>query len=93
MTEAVLLHAEDRQRMARLYEEALVRLEEMAMITARNLDLDPRSAFEVRFSPMAGAENGEAGAVELVRDVLASGCYDYRRGVCFWHDALPAIAE
>jgi hypothetical protein len=89
MTDAVLLHAEDRQRMTRLYEEVLTRLEEMAMITARNLGLNPRSLLEVRFSQ---AENGNPDAVELVRDAFTSGCYDYARGVCFQHDPLRWIS-
>lgn len=93
MTEAVLLYAEDRQRMARLYEEVLVRLEEMAMITARNLGLNSGSASEVRFSPVCAAVNGEGTAVELVRDVFASACYDYARGVCFQRDPLRAISD
>lgn len=93
MTEAVLLHAEDRQRMARLYEEVLVRLEEMAMITARNLGLNSASACEVRFSPVGAAVNGDGAAVEIVRDVFASACYDYARGVCFQHDVLRTISD
>ena len=93
MTETILLHAEDRQRMTRLYEEVLTRLEEMAMITARNLGLDPRSVFEVRFSPVGETVNGESGAVEIVRDVFTSGCYDYARGVCFQHDPLRAVSD
>jgi hypothetical protein len=93
MTEAVLLHAEDRQRMARLYEEVLIRLEEMAMITARNLGLNSGSASEVRFSPVCAAVSGEGSAVELVRDVFASACYDYSRGVCFQHDPSRTISD
>jgi hypothetical protein len=92
MNEAVLLHADDRQRMARLYEEVLTRLEEMAMITARNLRLEPRAAIEVRFRPL-GVADGEARAVELLRDAFASGCYDYSRGICFQLDQLRAISE
>ena len=93
MTEAVSLDAEDRHRMARLYEEVLVRLEEMALITARNLGLNSGSGCEIRFSPVGAAVNGEGSAVELVRDVFASACYDYTRGVCFQHDPLRAISD
>ena len=37
MKEAVLLHAEDRHRMTRLYEEVLTRLEEMAILNGLKL--------------------------------------------------------
>jgi len=79
--------------MTRLYEEVLTRLEEMAMITARNLGLDPRALLEVRFSPLGQAKNGDPDAVELVRDAFTSGCYDYSRGVCFQHDPLRWISD
>ena len=78
--------------MTRLYEEVVTRLEEMAMITARNLGLNPQSLLEVRFSRLDQAENGNPGAVELVRDTFTSGCYDYARGVCFQHDPLRWIS-
>jgi hypothetical protein len=93
MTELVLLHAEDRHRMTRLYEEVLTRLEEMAMITARNLCLNSGAVSGVCFSPLDTPEDGESNAIELVRGAAASGCYDYSRGVCFQYDRLTAISE
>src|SRR5689334_2994200 len=80
--DAVLLYAEDRHRMTRLYEEVLTRVEEMAMITARALGKRPGPIAQVGFGPLAGNQM-EWQAVELIRFENGSGCYDYCQGVCF----------
>jgi hypothetical protein len=77
----VILSSEDRHRMTRLYEEVRIRLDEMAMITARTLKIcDGRSA-EVKFCPLSSGVEVEA--VELLRNSHTRGCYDYRQGACF----------
>jgi hypothetical protein len=76
--ETVLLDAEDRRRMTRLYEEVLTRIEEMAMITARTLGTSPAGAGDVLFRPF-----GSGHAVEVLRGADATGCYDYLQGSCF----------
>ena len=86
--ETVLLHAEDRHRMTRLYEEVLTRLEEMAMIAARTLGIDGREVSDIVFTPVASGETSEIRAVEVLRGPKVSGCYDYGQGVCFVHDQL-----
>jgi hypothetical protein len=94
MTEAaVLLHADDRHRMTRLYEEVLTRLEEMAMITARNLGMNAGAGFDVAFRPLTAATIGDFHAVEVVRGLGGSGCYDYHRGVCFQHGAKDKLSD
>jgi hypothetical protein len=93
MTQDVLLHAEDRYRMTRLYEEVLTRLEEMALITGRTLGLGPGTVFDIRFSRLAAPGSGESEAVELIRGGMTSGCYDYHRGVCFHLETVSAIEE
>jgi hypothetical protein len=79
--------------MIRLYEEVRTRLEEMAMITGRTLGLDPEAVLDVRFSRLTARGSGESNAVELIRGVMTSGCYDYNRGVCFHQESLSAIEE
>jgi hypothetical protein len=79
----ILLAAEDRVRMTRLYEEVFTRLEEMAMITARAIRLDARAAFAVKFNPVAGQHGREFAAVEIVSTADRIGYYDYREGTCF----------
>jgi len=81
--ETVLLNSEERHRMTRLYEEVLTRLEEMAMITARNLGMPAAVAGEVLFHPIASRLAGGFHAVEVLRGSLGSGCYDYAQGSCF----------
>ena len=79
----VILPAEDRCRMSRLYEEVRVRLEEMAMITARTLKMHAGRGSEVGFCPIAPGAEAELEAVKLVRTPRGCGCYDYRQGACF----------
>jgi hypothetical protein len=83
---AIVLSSEDRNRMTRLYEEVLTRLEEMAMITARTLKMDAGAGAEVLFEPLASEEALEFKAVEIVRTPQVSGCYDYGAGACFERD-------
>ena len=79
----VILASEDRNRMSRLYEEVRIRLEEMAMITARTLKISAGRNTEVKFCPFASVPDVEIEAVELIRTFEGRGCYDYRRGACF----------
>ena len=82
-TNIVILPGEDRCRMSRLYEEVRVRLEEMAMITARALKLNSGRRSEIRFSPLFSGAEVEFEAVELLSALQRCGCYDYRLGACF----------
>ena len=79
----VILPSEDRNRMSRLYEEARIRLEEMAMITARTLKLNAGRSSEVKFCLSASGGEVEVETVELIRTSRGWGCYDYRQGACF----------
>jgi len=88
--ETVLLHAEDRHRMTRLYEEVLTRLEEMAMIATRTLGIDLEEVTDVVFTHVASGNPWDFQPVEILRGPNVSGCYDYGRGVCFEHDARPS---
>src|SRR5262245_19964143 len=88
----VILPAEDRCRMSRLYEEVRVRLEEMAMITARTLKLHSGPRSEVRFCPLPSGADVEFEAIELVYSSQRCGCYDYRQGSCFELDAAGSEA-
>jgi hypothetical protein len=81
--ELVMLSAEDRNRMSRLYEEVRIRLEEMAMITARTLKMNAGRASEVRFCSFGLVTEIEFEAVELIRASRGSGYYDYREGACY----------
>src|SRR5215469_5102845 len=81
--DAIVLSAEDRNRMTRLYEEVHTRLEEMAMITSRALKMKAGAASHVQFRPLASAAKSEFPAVEVVRTASGCGCYDYSQGVCF----------
>ncbi len=93
LTETVLLDAEDRHRMTRLYEEVLTRLEEMAMITSRNLGLNPGAASDVLFRPLAPGNLDQFNAVEVVRGSNVSGCYDYGQGICFEYNPRQGSPE
>jgi len=81
--ETVLLDAEDRHRMTRLYEEVLTRLDEMAMITARTLGMRSAATADVLFHPIPSRQAGGFHAVEVLRGARVSGCYDYTHGSCF----------
>jgi hypothetical protein len=88
----VILTAEDRNRMARLYEEVQIRLEEMAMITARTLRVNVGRGTQVRFCPWAPGAEFEVEAVELIRTQHVSGGYNYKEGTCFQVDGAGAEA-
>lgn len=79
--------------MARLYEEVRIRLEEMAMITARNLKMNSGWDAEVQFVPFAPEAEAEFEAVELIRTERGCGCYDYRQGECFEFEGAGAEAR
>jgi hypothetical protein len=93
LKETILLNAEDRHRMTRLYEEVLTRLDEMAMITARTLGMSVAVESHVLFSPVFPGEIEAFRGVELVRWPQGSGCYDYRQGSCFAHNITPMREE
>jgi hypothetical protein len=88
----VILPSEDRNRMSRLYEEVRIRLEEMAMITARTLKINAGRGSEVKFCPIPSADEIEFEAVELVRAPRGRAGYDYRQGVCFEFDGTGTEA-
>jgi hypothetical protein len=93
LRETILLSAEDRHRMTRLYEEVLTRLDEMAMITARTLGMCAPVESEVLFSPVFPGEIEAFRSVELIRWPQGSGCYDYRQGSCFAHNDISTREE
>jgi hypothetical protein len=82
---AVPLNREDRERMAKLYEEVASRLVEMGMIVARTLGLDPKShapVFERRKDEdrkMADMVVESEPFVRLIsnQDRTSTGCYSY----------------
>lgn len=84
MNGAVILSADDRIRMVRLYEEVVTRLEEMAMITGRSLKIEAERA-AVQFRPL----NSGSMAVEIINAGQHSACYDYREGICFARGRKP----
>jgi hypothetical protein len=69
--------------MSRLYEEVRTRLEEMAMIASRTLDLNAGRQSEVKFCSLTSGAEVELEAVELVCTPQRRACYDYRQGACF----------
>ena len=81
--EAIILPFEDRTRMTRLYEEVVARLEEMAMITARTLRMDPGARFSIKFHPFSEGDEAEFTAAEIVSTPQGCGCYHYRDGACY----------
>jgi hypothetical protein len=96
---AVRLSADDRLRMARLYEEVAGRVMEMSLIVARTLGEDSKYARELTFvRQLRPPETDQEG----VRDAAAArggvvfqgteiihfsgcqyGCYDHDGGICF----------
>lgn len=88
----VILPSEDRNRMARLFEEVQIRLEEMAMITARTLKINAGRGSQVRFCPYAPGAEINVEAVELIRTRHGRGCYDYSQGSCFELDGAGTEA-
>jgi hypothetical protein len=81
--EPIRLPFEDRNRMTRLYEEVVARLEEMAMITARTLRMDASEGFSVKFRPLSEGDEAEFTAAEIVSTPRGCACYDYREGACY----------
>ena len=81
--EQIILQSEDRNRLTRLYEEVVVRLEEMALITARTLRMDAGGRFVVKFNPLVEGDETELTAVEIISTPEGRGYYDYREGACF----------
>jgi hypothetical protein len=74
----VILPIEDRNRMARLFEEVQTRLEEMAMITARTLRMNVDRCSQITFRPYASGTDSEREAVELIRTPHHRGGYERR---------------
>ena len=88
------LGAEDRARMARLYEEIEGRLHEMALIVARTLSLDTTEIEVTSLGrPLGETRNRGAGetpdrvirfkGIEIVCTPAGCGCYDHDAGECF----------
>ena len=69
--------------MTRPHEEALTRLEEMAMITTRALKMDGGAGSQVKFNPLAAGEDAEFKAIEIVSTPRGRGGCDYEEGACF----------
>jgi hypothetical protein len=87
----VHLSAEDRARMTRLFEEVSGRLEEMALITARNLGLGS-SDLQPTFKPPESVSKTASGVQAELRllgtTIVCSasdgcGCYDNDAGICY----------
>lgn len=89
----VKLADDDRQRMARLYEEVKGRLTEMSLIVARNLNLPTNNETTVMLRPVNHGNDGghkssaPANAVEVHCALGADGawycgCYDPEAGTC-----------
>jgi hypothetical protein len=78
------LTSEDQSRMRRLYEEVNARLEEMSLITARNIGLDLSNGKNLKFaqSPASSAAKSFA-TIVIVCTETGCGCYDYETGECF----------
>ena len=80
---------EDRIRMARLYEEVAGRLEEMALITARALDMNTSDlAFTFERPGQVSQATSLARpvvfkGVKIICTQDGCGCYDYDTGECF----------
>ena len=79
----IVLSAEDRNRMSRLYEEVRTRLEEMAMIATRTLKVAGDRKSEAQFLNPFREGDGGLGAVAIVRTTRGFACYDYGQGSCF----------
>ncbi len=91
---AIHLSEEDRYRMAKLYEEISGRLEEMALITARNLNLETLDQIEPTFrrldsishenqETVVAAKKRLAKGVTIVCTPRGCGCYDNDNGICW----------
>ncbi|MDT0353595.1 hypothetical protein [Pseudonocardia charpentierae] len=85
---AVNLSAEDRARMARLYEEVRGRIAEMARIASRVLGLEEKDG-KIVFAPVLRDQAravhmnfDESEAIEIVCTPSGCGCYDHHAGTC-----------
>jgi hypothetical protein len=80
----VELSTDDRARMRRLSEEVQGRLQEMALITSRALDLPIDSESVVKFAPQASKEFAEDGpiVIEILCGPSGCGCYIDPPGIC-----------
>ncbi len=75
---------DDRQRMARLYEEVIGRVAEMGQIVARNLEFGPRYPVS-KFTLNVGADAGRVVDIEFEPEPVIgdkNGCYKDPPGVC-----------
>lgn len=83
---SVPLRTEDRERMQRLSEEVRGRLQEMALITARTLDLELAGDSVVKFLPIkaeaAGAGTSGGTYIEIICTPAGCGCYVDPPGIC-----------
>ena len=78
----VKLSPEDRARMARLYEETYGRLQEMALIVARNLGMDTKGIVPT-FRIGSGNDTLDFEGTEIVcSEDGVCGCYDHDTQVC-----------
>jgi len=85
-THVVELAHEDRQRMARLYEEVNGRLAEMGMIVSRTLGLSEPENRTLSFQPMtqdAAIARNRFQGTKIVCTPVGCGCYDYDGGECW----------
>lgn len=89
----VKLPEEDKQRMARLYEEVKGRLTEMSLIVARNLKMPTTDQTTVMLRPVnhgrekTDKHSAPSNAVEVhctlgPDGVIYCGCYDPEAGTC-----------
>lgn len=83
------LSAEDRARMARLYEEVTGRVEEMALIVARTLGEDSQDHLEIAFVRRFVALSAQQAAASRFKGVevihfagCGWGCYNHDAGTC-----------
>ena len=82
------LSEDDRQRMARLYEEVQGRLKEMSLIISRTLGMQLSDSTRVMLRPREGEEADAPGNHVEVHCTLMPdghfecGCYDYDAGTC-----------
>ncbi len=81
---SVELSTDDRVRMRRLTEEVQGRLQEMALITSRTLDIPMGSDSVVKFAPQASDLQSADGVieVEIVCGPAGCGCYVDPPGIC-----------
>ena len=82
------LSEDDRQRMARLYEEVQGRLKEMSLIISRTLGMQLSDSTRVMLRPREGKEADAPGdhvevhCTQMPDGHFECGCYDYDAGTC-----------